>query len=193
MARARGGPLANFPAAVKQEIEKLAAQGETTAEIVKAVTSQFPNQEPTRRTIERYIKSITPTASTDVWRWTEAPSVDARHGLDVLEAVIVQSRGRRRHLTHGEAEMAIRIRAVEPALPPWSAYVLARRYLSRQERGDSTEDLDTELALAPWRDAERRERYERVRAMAPTLALMFQGVDAAVELLDGQPRTEESR
>lgn len=193
MARARRGPLANFPPALVRLVDELAAEGHSALEIFQALREEYPGtstfQAPSKRTIERYLRDAT-GAEADVWRWFESSGDEARHGLDVLGAVIGKSGGRRRYLTRAEAAVAIKLRQVAPELDPWAAYVLARRYVVKGARGESTEELDSELALAPWRSAENAQRFEQLREHEVRQALLFKGVDAAVELANRQGQVD---
>ncbi|MFN2484265.1 MAG: hypothetical protein ABR509_04925 [Candidatus Limnocylindria bacterium] len=61
--------------------------------------------------------------------------------------MIKATEGRVRSLSRDEAEWVVRVRRARPDLHPWLAYKYATRYRARDDRGESTEGLDIQLAV----------------------------------------------
>lgn len=131
---------------------------------------QFKNEDretgtrlPSLRTIQTIVKEVRQLDLSGRW---ELPDADADGGaalvLDVLAAVIEETKGRRQYLTKMEAAWVIRIRRAAPDLPPsFDTYRLARLYMTREHWQMPSPDLDALLAFAPWRSEERRQAYVR--------------------------------
>ncbi len=103
--------------------------------------------------------------------------------LAVLRSVILETRGRVKHLTSAEAERITKVHAVAPDLDPWQQYRLARAYILRSVQHDQpTDDLDALLAFAPWRSTEARKCYDDARAAGYVRSLpLYLAVGTAIE------------
>ena len=132
------------------------------AEIQRTLELKFgPNRSPQLRTVQRMVRELRAADASSVWSASPAEATsDDRHALEVLAAVIVGTGGSRTTLTQTEAAHAVGIRSLAPDLDAWLTYRLARAYMARAARGEPTTDLDAWLALAPWRSAPDRDRYE---------------------------------
>lgn len=143
------------PTPVRNEIHRRAIEGELGTEIYAAMTnseSPFLLTCPSLRTVQDIAREVTPPDRSGVWRLGDAASEDASLVLPALAAVIERTAGRTRSLSNGEAEWIARLTTAASDIPPWQAYSLARSYLARSQRGESTESLDQAVAFAPWKD-----------------------------------------
>jgi len=157
--RRRGRP--HIPDEIQVEIERLAYLEVPSAEIEKRLKQKFGEAvAPSLRTIQRLVAKLTPTDPSSPWSLADAEGDDAELILPVLASVIEKTEGERQHLTRAEADWIERIRRAAPDLPPTvELFWLARDYILRTEREESTADIDAFLAFAPWRLGEPRQRY----------------------------------
>lgn len=77
--------------------------------------------------------------------------------LDVLRWLSGQPESSDRQLRQDEAKLIGRLAGFAPDAPPPDLYRIARAYLRRRGRGESSASLDQLMAFAPWRD--RGEAY----------------------------------
>jgi hypothetical protein len=138
---------------VEQAIARRQAQGEL---------HQLPI--PSESTIKSIAREMTRDDSA-MWTLEDATPTDAPLVLRVLSAVAHESRGRVRHLTKREAHLSAVYLAARPGIAggsyraghAWRAYVRARAYLAKVNRG---EDLSAEhLELADLAEIELDLEY----------------------------------
>lgn len=117
---------------------------------------------PPLRTLQRIIRDdIIPQDPSGPWSLADSEGIDAPAILEVLAEVISHTEGRVKSVTRNEAKWIVSISRAVPDLPTWGVFTLARAYLKREETKESTADLDTYLAFAPWRDREHEEAYKK--------------------------------
>ena len=120
---------------------------------------------PDSRHIRRIIDEVLARDRSQPWSLAKAAPTEAASVPSVLAELIIRSEGRRSDVTEKEAEWITRIRLAAPDFDLWAVYMMAHNYMVRTERGETTADLDTFLAFAPWRGEEqRRPYYEAVQA-----------------------------
>jgi hypothetical protein len=150
------------------EIQRLAIEDWSPSQIHKCLEKYqreagIKDPPPDVRTVQRIVRQVRASDPSGPWSPANGELSDVRAVLDVLAAVIEHTEGRTISLTNGEALWVERLNRAAPGLPPLEAWRLARLYLARAARNDSTEDLDVLLAFAPWRRAEEGwARYHRV-------------------------------
>jgi hypothetical protein len=149
---------------ILDRIAELTDKGIAATEIYKDLQGdeRFANRLPySVRTIQNIVRDLTPHLALDErWSVTQASPEEAAAVLPVLASVITETEGRRQWLTRAEAQWIAKLRLVAPDLLPFETYRLARLYLLRTERNEPTDDLDTALAYAPWRE-DQKEVYKR--------------------------------
>ena len=148
----RGRRKRNTPPQIVAAIEEAGARGlkSPAIEVELQLDGRFESSElPSGRTIRDILSEL---AALESAPWTLADEDDAETPflLDVLREVYRMSKGGRRHLTSTEAEMLKRIGRAAPCIPPYQAFLLARSYLLRQVREETTADLDAFLAFRPF-------------------------------------------
>ena len=109
---------------------------------------------PSLRTVQAIVREYRPPDSSARWSVGDAEGDDeARLVLPVLAEIADRTKGHSSRVTHAEAEWVVRIRRAVPTLAPWQAFQLARFYLAKTARNESTETLDLYLALTVWPSA----------------------------------------
>lgn len=143
-----------IPGPVLEAIEGLALRGFTPAQIDKELASREMADIPTTRTIRRIVADLAPRDPSTPWHLQDADD-EAALVLPVLAEVIVQSEGRTRTLTRGEADWIARIRRAAPDYADlFRVYSLARLALSGKP-----ERVEYELAFGRWRSNEDAARW----------------------------------
>jgi hypothetical protein len=164
---------------ILDRIAELADKGIAATEIYKDLQGdeRYADRLPDSvRTIQSVVRDLTPhLALEERWSVVEASPQEAAAVLPVLASVISESGGRRQWLTRAEAQWIAKLRVVASDLVPFDTYRLARLYLLRLERGETTDDLDGAVAFAPWRSEENDEAYRRAigAAWVPPLRTNF--------------------
>ena len=142
-------------------IEELAKKRLSAGEIRRELERRGldPVSLPTIRDVAR---EATPADDSSPWRLEAAEIIDSRLVLEVLGSVLAETDGQVTHLTRREAQWVTALRNAQPSLTSdygridttnyWVIYQLANEYIQRRQREESTVDLDTFLAWAPWRD-----------------------------------------
>lgn len=154
MAQGRRRRRSNWPIEVEAEIERLAMKDVSAAVIRKELRKRYEDSDiPKERAIENRLAAVRSSDLSGPWTLQGASGEEAALVLPVLGAVIEETEGRTTQLSRDMTEWIIRIRRAAPDLPPWNAYLFARRYLSAPQQ---TETLDQLLALAPWREPTSR-------------------------------------
>ena len=92
----------------------------------------------------------------DLWGIGDARGDDGSIVLETLAGVVEETRGAVRSFSRAEADWIVRLARGDDTLTPWQRYVFARLYIGRQAAGQGTNDLDLNLAFAPWRDGWKR-------------------------------------
>ena len=154
-------------------IRECVAKSWTPKQIHEVLGERFTGSEvPSLRTVQRYVRDHAPDES-GRWGVGDSSGEDAAAILESLAAVAEKSGGRRTTLTKLEADWIARLRTIAPERDPWDTYIDARRYISRQARGDSTEDLDLRYAFRPWRSKSDAARFDATQRARERLDLMF--------------------
>jgi hypothetical protein len=145
-----------FAPEMLEAVREALATGASSTEVVQAIARRQADGElhhgdqPLAAPSESTVKSIAREMTRDdsaAWTLEDASPEEARLVLRVLSAVANKSRGRVKHLTKREAHLAAVYLAVRPGVdgfPPhgraWAAYVSARVYLARLNRGEDLAD-----------------------------------------------------
>lgn len=130
-------------------IEEEARKGALNAtEIWEAVEVRWGEGTGSLRTVQAIVAVNRPKDDTLPWSLADSSPAEAALVMPVLTALIKQSGGKKKELTHLEAEWVARVRSVASWLEPWEAYQFAREYIVRLSRpGQGTGDLDRALAI----------------------------------------------
>jgi hypothetical protein len=126
---------------------------EIRVELVKEFGSK---RVPSLRTIHYRVADYREAQAQSTW-WS-LDEAEARVIIDA-KAAIAEHGGSPNLMTKEQAEWIIRIKKMTAGLPLLGAWFLARRYAARQERGESTKDLDGLLTYEPWRGGEEALHY----------------------------------
>lgn len=158
---------------VELEIRRLVDKELSPSQIFQKLDSQpeFRDKVPSLRTIERRVSELRPRDPSDRWDWQQEVVEDTRAVLDVLQAVIERTEGRKYALTNREAQFVERVLKAAPGLNPWAVYLVARYILTTEinvrvrarrapNEGDMAE-VDAFLAYQPWKSERHLERYKR--------------------------------
>lgn len=148
---------------VRLFIDFLAAKGQTAADIERQLRSHFKDRlgdVPGRRTIERQLAEMADPSGP--WRFADAASDEGALVLPVLVWLVEASEGKRSALTRGEGEWIARVKRIDPAMPDWYAFLMARSYLLAKLRDKDTRDLDVVLGLRLWTSGADMQRYRRL-------------------------------
>lgn len=184
----------NVAADVALEIERYFLERCTPAQVHAALEAdpRFKGRVPHVRSLQRYAKDVQVPDPSAPWTLASPSPAAADQVLDVLAAVVEETNGRVSSVTQLEAEWISRLRAARPDLPGWECWFLARLYIMRTGRHESTADLDMYLAFAPWRDDEHADRYvDAISAagIAPALPFIHRGLQSGrfkVTFRDGE-------
>ena len=182
-----------WPVAVMEAIAELLQDGFGPSQIVEELGRQgFPESNiPAERTMRDIVSILSPDKS-QPWRLADSEGSDGRLVLEVLDAVIRRTEGRRCRVTVAEAEWIVRLRraVVDPPEPPgsswlWTAFLLARTYAALEATKEPTDALDAWIAFAPWRSEEEVRRYQNAvqEGWAPRLELNYFHTLGMVEVL----------
>jgi hypothetical protein len=146
---------------IQLEVERLAVDGWNAAAIHRKLSNdpRFTKRLPVARTIQNLVRAVTPRDPSDPWSLVDSNAEDAELVLPVLAAVAENTEGRREVMTQLEAEWTVRLRRSVPDLPPLWVARLIWEYMLREERKQSTAELDQMLGFAPWRSAKASSRY----------------------------------
>lgn len=131
------------------------------AEIYRDMLRQdeFKDRCPKKRTVERIVAELRAKDESPTWSIGDSDPEDAKLVLASLEHIVSNSFGRATTVSKAEAEWIIRIQKIAPDLSQFRAQVLAHLYRIRKSKKASTAELELYLALAPWRDREKLEKY----------------------------------
>ena len=142
-----------IPRDVQEAIEERADGGYSPKQIEDELSqdADFADRLPTIRTIQNIVAER--LREPDAWRIDAAPEVDPSAAFTVLSELIKLTSGRVAQLSHIEACWITTLRHLRSDLPSWHVYRLAREYILRRQRKESTADLDAFLAFAPWRES----------------------------------------
>ena len=156
--------------AVEHEIRRLSVFEELPPSQIlrrlKSSTAFNQSKLPDVRTVQRIIKDIGPSDTSDVWNVRDGDDVDVRQILRVLHEVTKRSEGRKNTFTKNEAKW---IGRVVRALPKEYSegpntfnlvgiHLLAREYMVREEHKGSTADL--EHFLAYWGQGQQLHHFD---------------------------------
>lgn len=145
-----------------KKIEELANRHpkESAASILERLQEEFPSDDPDSfpkdRTARVLVKKARPPDDSEPWSFAEADEndEDARLILDVLAVVLMEARfsrptARKLELTQKEAKWVLQVHKAAPTLPPAITWQLAKMYLGREAKKESSSDLDVILATLP--------------------------------------------
>lgn len=167
-------------------IERLAVKGYGATQIYRELEAMQSDEGALSgrtlvdvRTIRRMLKerpaeqippSISPRSNDSEW-WSPAHdhTGDPAMVLEVLEVSIRNSSGSIYQMSRENASRVVNLRRAAPDLDLFAVWVLAVAYERRVDEGESTQDLDCLLAVAPWRRENGWAVYERLTARSPLL------------------------
>ncbi len=154
-----------IPEEIRRKIVDKAEEGLDGVQIAKHLeelhkAGKIDDIPPHLRTIQEIAKTVKPVDPSGSWRLMDSEPEDAALILPVLLEVFDYTGGRRQSLTKREAEIVCKIRRV--VAPPserrrsawgdrldgFETFKLAREYIRREDRAESTEDLDRIVAIA---------------------------------------------
>ena len=155
---------------LEQWIKSKAHEGWTAAEINRMMHKdvQFLDKEdlPSKKTVERVVKSVRIEDSSGPWGVMDSDAEDARLILDVLADVIIQTEGRKTRFTKEEASWVLKLRKVASDARPYNVWLLAREYMVLEDKKIyDTAALDHYLAFKPWTNKNRFGNYEGAVAL----------------------------
>jgi len=144
-------------------------------------------------TIRDIARQTVPADQSSQWELEAAETIDSHLVLDVLGSVIQETDGQITRLTRLEAQWITSLRTAQPDLTSdhgridtansWVIYQLAQEYIQRRQHGESSVDLDTFLAWAPWRDFHRCFTYNvgllEGKLSAPPVWLAIHGMPSS--------------
>ncbi|MEZ5343563.1 MAG: hypothetical protein R2706_19655 [Acidimicrobiales bacterium] len=114
---------------------------------------------PSARTVRRIVDEMAGADSSEPWTLALA-NPQTGWLMDVLAARLERTLALTPPaLTQLEVTWLERIHAARPDVPPWLGWGLAHLYIQRTARHEVVADLDSVLALAPWRGIEHHARY----------------------------------
>lgn len=151
-----------WPTPVMETIEGMISEGYSAKQIREYLESELEGQKklPDVRTIQRMISEHDHADETGPWEIGPAADIDPGAALAVLGEVMALTEGRVSQLSKAEARWVSTLRMVWGDLPSYHLYGLARLYIWRRHRKETTADLDAFLAFAPWREPQAK-RYMR--------------------------------
>jgi hypothetical protein len=154
----------------QRAVEQFAALGDSAANIHRMLGSlglyEYPNPDLSKRTIERMVSRISRDKLADAsgpWSALDAPE-QARLVLDVAAYVFDMSEGQV-WITKDLAQWIARVRTVDPEIPPFFTFALARGYQSAKTNEESRK-LDLELDAKPWKQLSEDESLPMGRWLA---------------------------
>ena len=145
----------NLSDAVGKRLSELYFEEHRAIAIANKLVGEFGANAPSVRTVQEIVREyrINEEGTTGIEPWSLSKAADgeeARLVLEVLDAVIEQTEGRRRTLTGDEAAWVIKLRRAATTLPRWNVYCLSRLYLQRVGAQKGTGDLDAYIAAEAW-------------------------------------------
>lgn len=164
-------PRRRFSDEVMAIVEEGAIKGLSVADIERALTAAriHPASQPARRTIQKIVHDAVTLDRSGPWVLADTDGDDARLILGSLRAVTLLEFAPETavnsilRLTKAEARWIVRVRRAAPTLPPMYAWFMARLYVAREAREQSTRDLDALLAFLPASEGEEPDAagYEK--------------------------------
>jgi len=142
---------------------------------------------PGHRTVERLVeRTRSPDSKGPPWSMDTFSGRDARLILGVRFALLKELDTPVRKFSHDEAHWIVKIRKTAPDLDPVAAYLIARLYMVRIRSKVDTDDLDSYLAIEPWKDmASYHKYYEWVGAgLFPPVPMFRRLVDSIKPVID---------
>jgi len=145
----------NLSGDVGKRLSELYFEEHRATAIANKLVEEFGANAPSVRTVQEIVREYREneegTAGIEPWSLSKAADgEEARLVLEVLDAVIEQTEGRRRTLTGGEAAWVLKLRRAATTLPQWNVYCLSRLYLQRVAAKKGTGDLDAYIAAEAW-------------------------------------------
>lgn len=145
----------NLSVDVNKRLSELYLEEHSATAIANKLLEEFGANAPSVRTVQAIVRDYRAneegTAGIEPWSLSKAADgEEARLVLEVLDAVIEQTEGRRRTLTEGEAAWVLKLRRAAATLPQWDVYRLSRLYLQRVAAKEGTGDLDAYIAAEAW-------------------------------------------
>lgn len=175
--------------AIKERVLAMIAEGERRpAAIHRQLQREFPPSPlgkdaapgihvPHVRTIARLVREYSPPDLSGPWSLATDQTGRPEVVLPVALAVAEHTRGRMR-LTHDLAAWVVRVVAVAPGIPAWTAYRFARHYQVVAVTGGDTYPLDLQLACEVW-TLPGRQQWQRLVERTGELAAARAAVVAA--------------
>jgi len=146
---------------VEDEIRRLALMNWTAAQISRELEKRpdFVGRVPQDRTMRRAVRWYRPDDTSGWWSVAEADPEDAALVLPVLAEGIERSGGWWQRFSKDLAGWIVKVRLAAPDMPPVWALQVAFSYWSHGRHDEPSDNLDTMLAFAPWRDQSHLRRY----------------------------------
>lgn len=179
------------------EIQRTARLGWSGPDILKHLWGLYEEGDvetvPALRTIQEIMRDCVIPDPSGSWSVADADEEHIPLILAVLDTLVIQTRGQRRHVTRREAELVIKISKAMPNMMKDELLDWAHGYMWCEEKRMSSEVLDLALAIKPWLDDERADTYfEYVgmpdRTVSPALPL-----DIIRSLRQAKDRQEAAR
>lgn len=165
-------------------VREALASGASAREVVQAIARMqakgqlhdggAPLATPSESTVKNIAREMVRDESA-AWTLADSDPASAVLVLRVLGAVVAKSRGRIRHLTRREAQLAAVFLATRPGIDgtprdqqAWKAYVRARSYIALLNRGDDPSEAHLELATFAEIERDLEYRPGMVDAMLKT-------------------------
>lgn len=155
----------SVPPVIQEKIAELADQGYGGAAIEKALLTDpaleaLSSEIPSKRQIQRLVTKHATGDSSPAWSpvLSQEPPEVTRALTAVIADVVEETGGQVTQLTQQEVQYLRGIWTIAPCIPPWLMYRIAREYIRREAKGETT-DLDLLLALRPWEGEDAMSRF----------------------------------
>lgn len=145
------------------EIQQKARWGWSGPDILKHLEGLYQKGDvetvPALRTVQEIMREYAIPDPSGPWSVADADEEHIPLILEVLDTLVIVTRGQRRYVTRREAELVIKISKALPDMRENELLDWAHGYMWCEEKQMSSEALDLALAIKPWRDDERADTY----------------------------------
>ena len=116
---------------------------------------------PEIHTIRRIVHDMVTPDTSGPWNPSDKDTApgDLRTILDILAWITLDTKGKKTTLTKAEVGWILKIAKAAPSAGSRVIWRLVQRYMLAEAKGESTQPLDTYLALKPWESANRFANY----------------------------------
>ncbi|MBA3779736.1 MAG: hypothetical protein H0X16_10655 [Chloroflexi bacterium] len=135
---------------VRTRIRELYLEGNNAAQIQRKLDEEehWADDVPALRTIQHLVRQMAgPRDTSGDWSVTGADADEARLVLPVLAEVITRTRGRVKRFTRKQGEWIAKLSRIDPNLPAWYVYDLAKAYIAHEDQGADSLVVDHYLAF----------------------------------------------